>query len=81
VQTARRGLHVKRLALSLSFRRPGRYRLRARSSDINSDTGYKRATVVVSPSRAEDVGTVNWRPGAGGVRKVRQAGAVGERLA
>lgn len=52
VDRAPRGVHVKRMALSLNFRRPGRYRLRVLASDANVNSGYKRATVIVAPPRA-----------------------------
>jgi len=47
------GVHVKSMTLSLTFRRPGRYRLRVIASDASGvDSGYKRATVIVTASQA-----------------------------
>lgn len=42
------GVHAKRMDLSLTFRRAGRYRLRASATDATGVTSsYKRATVTV----------------------------------
>lgn len=48
VQRPPPGVHAKRMELSLTFRRAGRYRLRAIATDATGVTSsYKRATVIV----------------------------------
>ncbi len=48
VQRSPPGVHPKRMDLSLTFRRAGRYRLRVIATDATGvNSGYKRATVIV----------------------------------